>query len=484
VEYIIGVDIGTSGLKLQSFGKDGTPINSTYQELNLIKENDRAEQSVSIVTTALMKSLSHLIKNATGECVAIVFSSAMHSLILLDDNKKCLTKSITWADQRAGILAEDYRATAEGLKMFTNTGTPIHAMSPLMKICWFKENAQPLFYKAAYFIGIKEYITYQLTGELVMDTSIASATGLFNIHSGNWDHGALTKAGIKEAQLPKLVSPHEKLELLESIRKELGLSAKCRLIAGASDGCLANFGAGILDDDSAILTIGTSAAVRINLKQVKTDPNGELFTYWLDANRLIMGGASNNGGIVLHWFENYIQNRFLINELFEMISDHDFYDEDLLFFPWVYGERAPLWTSKSNFGFINRNEKHQIGHLFQSVLEGIAFNIKWIFEILEYNKKPIKKVVFTGGLTKAQYFSQLIADTLDKELIVSQEIDASLIGAIKIGFEALKWDFKNQNSSSEIKVFQPTNSEKFLIKYARFRAAHAAGLQPKIKFKV
>lgn len=129
----------------------------------------------------------------------------MHSLIAVDENDELLTNSITWADTRSAEYAKRIKEEQNGHEIYLRTGTPIHAMSPLSKLVWMKEEKPEIFAKAKKFISIKEYVFHKLFGEYIIDHSIASATGLFNLNELNWDAGALEVAGINSDQLSDIV---------------------------------------------------------------------------------------------------------------------------------------------------------------------------------------------------------------------------------------------------------------------------------------
>ena len=173
-----------------------------------------------------------------GKDVAcIAFSAAMHSLIAVDANDIPLTPSLTWADNRAAPWALRVNAEHDGLAIYRRTGTPIHPMSPFIKLLWLRHAHPELWARAARFIGIKEYVLKRLCGTYVVDHSIASATGLFNLESLEWDAGALTLAGIDPSRLSTLVATTHRLQFVDAAQAHaLGLEARTPVIVGANDG--------------------------------------------------------------------------------------------------------------------------------------------------------------------------------------------------------------------------------------------------------
>src|SRR5690606_10773044 len=176
----------------------------------------------------------------------------MHGLIAIDEHDQPLTNCIIWADTRSAPYAEALKRTPEGMDMYLKTGTPIHAMSPLCKLSWLRAEEPGIFQAARRFISIKEYVFHRLFGRYVVDQSIASATGLFDIRTFQWYRPALEFAGISAAQLSEPVPMTYTLSGLdEAMAKAMGIPADTPFVVGGSDGCLANLGAGAVHPGEA-----------------------------------------------------------------------------------------------------------------------------------------------------------------------------------------------------------------------------------------
>ena len=159
---------------------------------------------------------------AVAECVgllgsarilALSISTAMHGLIGLDSQMRPLTPLVTWADSRAGEQARELRRQGRALELLQLTGTPVHPMSPLVKLIWFSQHASALTQRVRWWVGLKDYVLHHLTGDLVTELSSASATGLLNVHTRDWDGSALALAGIQRDQLPRVLPTTAVLEL-------------------------------------------------------------------------------------------------------------------------------------------------------------------------------------------------------------------------------------------------------------------------------
>lgn len=208
-DYVIGVDIGTTSTKAVLYDKKGNVKGYANKEYPLYQEiPDMAEQDPDEIFETVIDVLTAVVRKSGADVARIAgvsFSSAMHSLILLDEENQLLTRCITWAYNRANHQSEELKNSAAGLAIYYRTGTPIHPMSPLSKILWLKEEHPDLIQQTAHFIGIKEYVFYKLFGQFKVDFSIASATGLFNIHELRWDDEVLALLDISNEQLSELV---------------------------------------------------------------------------------------------------------------------------------------------------------------------------------------------------------------------------------------------------------------------------------------
>jgi len=301
---IIAIDIGTSNCKAVIIN-DKTKVLKTFQSPTKPIEPKPGwnEQNPDEVFNAVLKLLKQSISFCKEQNIACVsFSAAMHSLIAVDKNGKPLTNMITWADLRSAKYAHELEQKPIAKKLYKVTGVPVHAMSPLCKLIWLRNEAKNIFNKAYKFISIKEYIFLKLFNKYVVDYSIAAATGLFDEKKLCWYSDALNIADITTEHLSELkpVEHYETL-LLPSIKKQLNTRTEIPFVLGASDGALANIGSGILNANNAAVTVGTSGAVRITSNKYLTDKKQRLFCYYLTGGLYITGGAVNNGGIALQW---------------------------------------------------------------------------------------------------------------------------------------------------------------------------------------
>ena len=433
---MIGVDIGTTAVKVLAVSLSGKIIHQVSEGYPLHHPKSGIyEQDPDQIFQATVSAIQQVIHTlGDTEIRGLSFSSAMHSLIAVDKAGRALSPSITWADSRSEDEAEELKASELGKRIYAHTGTPIHPMSPLCKLRWMQTHDPMLLEKAFKFLGIKEYIFYKLTGEWVVDHSIASATGLFNLSQRAWDSEALSWSGIQKDQLPSPVSTYRRFSL-----NHPDLPQGLPLIIGASDGCLANIGSGGIFWGDITLTIGTSGAIRILSKEPAVDPSMRLFTYILDEQHYVIGGPINNGGKVLDWYNKFFLPEVddlgkYLEEVFEKTPPGS---AGLLCLPYLMGERAPYWDANARGVFLGVRSSHTERHFARSIMEGIIFSLYQICEALVETQGEARTLYAGGGFARSEGWVQLLADVFQRNIVLSGTIQQSGIGAIILGMKAL-----------------------------------------------
>ncbi|WP_254434116.1 gluconokinase [Halobacillus sp. Marseille-Q1614] len=449
--YYLGVDIGTTSTKSVLFNKKGEVLAQHTINYPLHTPNPLvAEQNPEEIFEAVLGTIRDTIRKsgvASSEIQFASFSSAMHSLIAVDDNGALLTNSITWADTRSAAYATDIKENQNGHEIYLRTGTPIHAMSPLSKLVWLRTEKPEIFNKAAKFISIKEYVFHKLFGDYIVDHSIASATGLFNLKGLAWDEEALQVAGITEEQLSTLVpTTHYVTGMKKEYEQFLGLAEKTPFIVGASDGVLSNLGVNAIDPGVIAVTIGTSGAIRSVTSEPKTDPKGRIFCYALTEDHWVIGGPVNNGGMVLRWLRDEFAaaevetaKRLGIDPydvLTKIATNVNPGSDGLIFHPFLTGERAPLWNSSARGSFFGLSIHHEKQHMVRAVLEGIIYNLYTVLLALEELTGEPRRIQATGGFARSTVWRQMMTDIFDKPVVVPESYESSCLGAVVLGMYA------------------------------------------------
>jgi len=444
-KYLIGIDIGTGSTKAIGIDSKGTIIaNSQFFYPTQSLHSGFSEQDPEVIWKAFTDCIKKIIDEVKCPPVSISLSSAMHSLLTMDKNNQPITSLIIWADTRSGDIAQRIRKLPEAEKLYQTTGTPIHSMTPLCKIIWLKENAPEIFASAFKFISIKEFIWYKLFKVYEIDYSIASATGLFDIQHLKWNDFSLQLCGINSSLLSEIVPTDFLRKGPDSlIVSALNISSETFFSIGASDGCLANVGSHAVEKGTAALTIGTSGAVRVASSKPIFDFDSMSFNYLLDEKTFICGGPVNNGGNVIDWlFEAILNNAHPTDEdfknLFELIDTIPAGSKGLIFLPYLFGERAPVWDEKSSGIFFGIKSFHTNAFFLRATLEGICYSMKQVLEIVESSTEKILQLNISGGFIRSNTWTNILAGITGKKLSVVETEDSSAIGAALLNMKALK----------------------------------------------
>ncbi|HSB92035.1 MAG TPA: FGGY family carbohydrate kinase, partial [Flavitalea sp.] len=286
MNYLLGLDIGTTHAKVIAMSSSGKKLYASkvsYEPVAGLPAGQH-EFDPGVIRDAAIKLLITTINALPGKTPAgVCLSTAMHSLMLVDDKGKPLTNLITWADQRSAGQAKGLREKGKALGFYKKTGTPVHPMSPFCKILWIKEHKYKVFKSAYKFIGVKEFIVHYLCGNYFVDHGIASATGLFNIKDKCWDVSILKELEVSAAQLPVTVPATYQCNVTnKQFLHAAGLSTALVVIAGSSDGALANLGSGAFGEKRLSITVGTSGAVRKIVGKRTLDEHAANFCYVFD----------------------------------------------------------------------------------------------------------------------------------------------------------------------------------------------------------
>lgn len=454
MQYLIGLDIGTSSAKAVAFNLKGIALAENQIGYPLLNPSaSYFEQDPHVIFNAVIHAIAEVVRimkerSPDHMLAAVSFSSAMHSLIAVDAQGGPLTNSIIWADNRSKQQADRLKNSPLGHEIYLNTGTPIHPMSPLCKLMWMKENDPTIFSQAYKFISIKEFVCWKLFGHYAVDFSIASATGLFNLYTLAWHGPSLSLLGITPERLSTPVPITHRLVGLEpTFANAMGIDPLTPFVVGGSDGCLANVGANAVNPGEAAVTIGTSGAIRVISDTPKSDKRERIFSYILTPEAYVLGGPVNNGGVILRWFKDNFASKEVEEAIQSKVNVYDLLThqastippgaDGLLFLPYLLGERSPHWNSEAKGVFFGMQLRHSSAHFVRSIMEGIIFGLYSVAKALEETTGSIKVIHANGGFARSPLWVQILADVFNKKVVISDSVESSALGAAIVGMKAL-----------------------------------------------
>jgi gluconokinase len=485
----VGIDLGTSAVKVLAVTTDGREIASAAEFYELLTPHpDFVEQDADVIYAATMRVLERVLADVRmrgSEIGALGFSSAMHGVLAVDDNGEPLSNVITWLDRRSAAIVDGWRADGTGLDLYGRTGAPTHPMLPLAKLRWLREHDPTLFARARRFIGLKELFIFRWTGEWLVDWGLAAATGLFSVHRPAWDERALELAGIEPARLSQPAPPSTALRAFRpSIARELHLAPHTAVVLASSDGALANIGIGASLAGDLALTLGTSGAIRVLVDAPALDAAGRTFCYYADDARFIVGGPTSSAGASLDWIFALLfsdipkEARFAhAAALAEGVAPGA---QGLVVLPFLSGERAPYWRSSLRGAFDGLDLSHDRSTVVRAGFEGVVFGMNAVYEVVRSTAGDARRLLLSGGLTKAPLVRALLADVFDLPAVAPHQQEASAFGAALVAAAAVGAIDDATASARAVGYDEPTLPQAAArqayrdayARYTRFVAAH------------
>lgn len=438
MKYVLGIDLGTSSLKASLYTTDGKFINSFSDKYSLISEKKGySEQNPNDWVKACFNVLDKLnenIKDFSENLLGISFSGQMHSLVTLDENKEVLRNAILWNDVRTTKQCKEITDKL-GKELINITKNIALEGFTLPKILWLQENEPELWNKVRYIMMPKDYLGYILSGNIFTDYSDAAGTLLLDLNTNTWSNKILETFNISKEILPNLYHSQDEVGILkEEIKSRYNFKNDVKIFAGGADNAMAATASGILNDKTALLSIGTSG-VFLSIEDKVTDVyNGKmhLFNHALK-NHYYSMGVTLSAGNSLEWFKNTFAKDSNFDELLKSIDKIEIGSNNLLFSPYITGERTPYADSNIRGSFIGIDINHNLSHFSRSVIEGITFSLRDVKELIYKNTgKKFNNIISVGGASKNKVWLQIQADIFNANILCLESKEGPGLGAAMI----------------------------------------------------
>jgi len=433
MDLLLGLDVGTTATKALLIDINGKTIASSSHTYGLITPHkDWVEQDPNDlwkgVTTTIRKVLEHL--KPEDRVLALSLSTQGGTTIPVDADYQPVSNAISWMDHRAYEQAEQIRNSLDESKMYEVTGWDIYDGLPLLHIVWLRQNTPEIFKSTKHFLFVNDYIIQRLTGKTCMDPSNAGITQLYNIATGQWDKDMLEIAEITPDQL----SPMQKSgfvvgNVTKEASKETGLSESTIIVNGAHDQYCAALGSGVIEPGDVMLSCGTAWVILGVMDKLRLDPKRRLsISPHIISDR--WGALRSMGavGACMEWFLDNIwtkkdrQSQYdEINECADKVPEGS---RGLIFYPSSGG-----YGHGTRGGFIGLSIEHSRGDMARSVMEGIAFDLRWTLE--EVHEAGIKSKVLrmVGGAASSSVWTKIVADVTQIPVVLPSITQSASYGA-------------------------------------------------------
>ena len=413
--YYIGIDLGTSAVKLLLVDENGGICNEVTREYPLeFPQPGWSQQAPEDWKKAVLEGIPALLSGFdAGQVAGIGCGGQMHGLVVLDDRDQVIRPAILWNDGRTAAEVDYLNNEVGKEKLSALTANIAFAGFTAPKLLWMRKNEPENFAKIAKIMLPKDYINYVLTGVHCCDYSDASGMLLLDVEHKGWSAEMLDICGVKPEQMPRLFESYEVVGTVKpELARALGLSDHVQVVAGAGDNAAAAVGTGVVGEGGCNISLGTSGTLFISSKRFGVDPNNALHAFaHADGGWHLMGCMLSAASC----------NKWLCDDILKT-TDYAAEQKDITaeklgrnhvyFLPYLMGERSPINDTNARGTFVGMTMDTTRSDLVQAVLEGVAFAIRDSFEVARSLGLDIPSSKLCGGGSKSPLWRTIFANVL------------------------------------------------------------------------
>lgn len=472
----IGIDLGTSAVKLLLMDSEGKILNIVSREYPLYFPHPGwSEQKPEDWYTQTMEGIRELLKDADKSQVAgISFGGQMHGLVILDKDDNVIRPAILWNDGRTTEETDYLNQVIGKEKLSEYTANIAFAGFTAPKLLWVRNKEPENFARIAKIMLPKDYIAYKLTGVHCTDVSDASGMLLFDVKNRRWSQEMCEICGIQESQLATCFESYEAVgNVLPEVAQELGISAQVKVAAGAGDNAAAAVGTGTVGDNMCNISLGTSGTIFISSKKFGVDKYNALHSFaHADGSYHLMGCMLSAASCNKWWMDEIIGTKDYAGEqrkIEKLGENHVFY------LPYLMGERSPHNNPNARAAFIGMTMDTTRTDMTQAVLEGVAFALRDSLEVAKSLGIDLKRTKICGGGAKSPLWKQIIANVLNLKVdVIESEEGPAMGGAMLAAVACGEYASVEEIAAKVVKIVDtvepdPALVEKYDARYAQFK---------------
>lgn len=484
---LIAHDLGTTGDKASLHHDDGRLITAVTVAYGArFADGGVAEQDPEDWRSAVVTATRTLVERAgvaPAEITGLVVGGQMMGAVLLDAEQRPVRPAIIWADTRSGVQQRELSDRLGDEHAYRLLGHRVNPTYSIEKVMWVRDNEPDTWARVRHVCVAKDYVVLRLTGVLATDRSDASGTNAYDLSRGEWSAEVLDAARLDAALFPEILeSTAVAGRLTTDAAAALGLHSGVRVVMGGGDGPLAAVGSGIVaPEDGAYVCLGTSSWISFASEQPLLDPQRRTFTFAnVVPGSFVPTATMQAGGASVQWIAEALSPDPAHPETARLSAEAAHADTgDLVFLPYLLGERAPLWDPDARGAFIGLARHHTRAHLMRAVLEGVAFNLLTCLQAFRAAGASIDRLDAVGGGAQSDVWLGILADVwgvpVRRRSIVEEanSLGAAVTGAVGLGLA----DFGAARALSEVTAEftpDPTRHAEYLERHERFSAAYDA----------
>lgn len=417
MDTFIGIDLGTSAVKLLLVGADGGILNSITKTYSVsYPQSGWSEQNPEDWLNAVERGIEELISAVDPKSIkGISFGGQMHGLVVLDRDDNVIRPCILWNDGRTEKQTAYLNKVIGRRNLSEHTANIAFAGFTAPKILWLKENEPQNFARISKIMLPKDYIAYKLTGSFCTDYSDASGTLLLDVKNGDWSAYMCDICGVKREQLPELKQSFERTGYLKNDYAKRWNMGEVTVAAGAGDNAAAAIGTGTVNDGDCTISLGTSGTVFISQDNFSVDKHNALHSFChANGKYHLMGCILSAASCNSWWMESILKTNDFASE--QQGLQAKFGKNDIYFLPYLMGERSPHNDVNARGAFIGMRPDTARGDMTLAVLEGVAFALRDCIEVARANGLNINKAKLCGGGARSALWQQIIANVCNVEV--------------------------------------------------------------------
>lgn len=472
----IGIDLGTSAVKLLLMDGEGKIVNVVSREYPLYFPHPGwSEQKPEDWYAQTIDGIKELIRDVDKAQVAgISFGGQMHGLVILDKDDNVIRPAILWNDGRTTDETDYLNNVVGKAKLSEYTANIAFAGFTAPKLLWVRDKEPENFARIAKIMLPKDYIAYKLTGVHCTDVSDASGMLLFDVKNRRWSREMCDICGISESQLAKCYESYETVgTVLPEIAGELGISSSVRVAAGAGDNAAAAVGTGTVGDNMCNISLGTSGTIFISSRHFGVDKYNALHSFaHADGSYHLMGCMLSAASCNKWWMDEIIGTKDYGEEQknIEKLGENHVY-----YLPYLMGERSPHNDPNARAAFIGMTMDTTRADMTQAVLEGVAFALRDSLEVAKSLGIDLKRTKICGGGAKSPLWKKIIANVLNLKVdVIESEEGPAMGGAMLAAVACGEYGSVEEIAAKVVKVVDTVEPDpelvaKYEARYAQFK---------------
>ncbi len=481
--YYIGIDLGTSAVKLLLIDKKGKILNVVSREYPLYFPHPGwSEQSPEDWIREVLDGIKELTTGCNKSQIAgIGCGGQMHGLVALDENDNVIRPAILWNDGRTEEETSWLNTEIGKGRLSELTANIAFAGFTAPKLLWMKKHEPENFARIRKIMLPKDYINYCLTGVHSCDYSDASGMLLLDVHNKRWSKEMLEICGLTEEQMPGLYESFDCIGTLKpDVAKDLGLPETVKVVAGAGDNAAAAVGTGVVGEGGCNISLGTSGTIFISSEKFGVDPNNALHSFAHADGGYHLMGCMLSAASCNKWFCEDILNTEDYAAEQKDITDEKLGRNRVFFLPYLMGERSPINDVNARGTFTGLSMDSSRSDMMQAVLEGVAFAIRDSLEVARSLGLDIQKSRICGGGAKSPLWRKIMANVcnLKLEQIESEEgpgYGGAMLAAVACGeFASVKEAAEKLVHVTATVEPDPEIRDRYETQYQKFRQVYPA----------